>query len=114
MNLVQASDQLQLLMGYQKPSRTFDITGDIVPPAVPGILTALEQKALPARPNYRAAKAATRVEDANVKLTYANGTADPTIEGDYQRAATYNSEGFSVYIPLRIFDRTQGTKNTRK
>ena len=53
MNLVQASDQLQLLMGYQKPSRTFDITGDIVPPAVPGTLTDLEQKALAARPDYR-------------------------------------------------------------
>ena len=114
MNLVQASDQLQLLMGYQKPSRTFDITGDIVPPAVPGNLTDLEQKALAARPDYRAAQAATRVADANVKLTYANGTADPTIEGDYQRAATYNSAGFSVSIPIRIFDRNQGNKDTSK
>ena len=114
MNLVQASDQLQLLMGYQKPSRTFDITGDIVPPAVPGTLTDLEQKALAARPDYRAAQAATRVADANVKLTYANGTADPTIEGDYQRAATYNSAGFSVSIPIRIFDRNQGNKDTSK
>ena len=46
MNLVQASDQLQLLIGYQKPSRTFDITGDIVPPAVPGTLTDLSKKRL--------------------------------------------------------------------
>ena len=114
MNLVQASDQLQLLMGYQKPSRTFDITGDIVPPAVPGTLTDLEQKALAARPDYRAAQAAVRVADANVKLTYANGTADPTVEGDYQRAATYNSAGFSVSIPIRIFDRNQGNKDTSK
>jgi len=114
MNLVQASDQLQLLMGYPKPSRAFDITGDIVPPTVPGNLTDLEQKALAARPDYRAAQAATRVADANVKLTYANGTADPTIEGDYQRAATYNSGGFSVSIPIRIFDRNQGNKDTSK
>ncbi len=114
MNLIQASDQLQLLMGYQKPSRTFDITGDIVPQQVPGTLTDLEQKALAARPDYRAAQAAVRVADANVKLTYANGTADPTIEGDYQRAATYNSAGFSLSIPIRIFDRNQGNKDTSK
>ena len=114
MNLVQASDQLQLLMGYQKPSRTFDITGDMVPPAVPGNLTDLEQKALAARPDYRAAQAATRVADANVKLTYANGTADPTVEGDYFRSGNYNSAGFSVSIPIRIFDRNQGNKDTSK
>jgi outer membrane protein, heavy metal efflux system len=114
MNLVQASDQLQLLMGYQKPSRTFDITGDIVPPAVPGNLTDLEQKALAARPDYRAAQAATRVADANVKLTYANGTADPTVEGDYYRSGNYNSAGFSVSIPIRIFDHNQGNKDTSK
>jgi len=114
MNLIQASDQLQLLMGYQKPSRTFDITGDIVPPTVPGTLTELEQKALAARPDFRAAQAAVRVADANVKLTYANGTSDPTVEGDYQRAGVYNSAGFSVSIPIRIFDRNQGNKDTSK
>jgi cobalt-zinc-cadmium efflux system outer membrane protein len=114
MNLVQASDQLQLLMGYQKPNRGFDITGDIVPPAVAGTLTDLEQKALAARPDYRAAQAAVRVAEANVKLTYANGTADPTLEGDYNRSGTYNSAGFSISIPIRIFDRNQGNKDTSK
>jgi cobalt-zinc-cadmium efflux system outer membrane protein len=114
MNLVQASDQLQTLIGYQQPSRTFDITGDLVPPPVPTSLTDLEQKALAARPDYQAAQAAVRVADANVKLTYANGTTDPVIEGDYQRAATYNSAGFSVNLPLRIFDRNQGNKDTSK
>ena len=32
MNLVQAGDQLQTLMGYRQPSRSFDVVGDIVPP----------------------------------------------------------------------------------
>ena len=32
MNLVQASDQLQTLIGRRQPSRTFDIAGDFVPP----------------------------------------------------------------------------------
>jgi outer membrane protein, heavy metal efflux system len=113
-NLVQASDQLQTLIGIAQPSRTFDVAGELVPPAVTMTLADLEQKALAARPDYRAAQAAVRVADANVKLAYANGTTDPTLEGDYQRAAGYNSAGFSVSIPLRIFDRNQGNKDTSK
>jgi cobalt-zinc-cadmium efflux system outer membrane protein len=114
MNLVQASDQLQTLLGYPQPSRSFDIVGDLVPPAVPGGLTDWEQRALAARPDYRAAQAAVRVADANVKLAYANGTTDPTVEGDYNRTGIYNSAGFSINIPLRIFDRNQGNKDTSK
>jgi outer membrane protein, heavy metal efflux system len=114
MNLVQASDQLQTLMGIVQPSRSFDVVGDIVPPPVSTTLTDLEQKALAARPDYQAAQAAVRIADANVKLAYANGTTDPTLEGEYDRAGTYNSAGFSVNIPLRIFDRNQGNKDTAK
>jgi cobalt-zinc-cadmium efflux system outer membrane protein len=114
MNLVQASDQLQTLMGYPQPSRGFDIIGGLIPPAVPGGLTDWEQRALAARPDYRAAQAAVRVADANVKLAYANGTTDPTVEGDYNRTGIYNSAGFSINIPLRIFDRNQGNKDTSK
>jgi outer membrane protein, heavy metal efflux system len=114
MNLIQTSDQLQTLMGISQPSRNFDVVGDIVPPAVSGALTDLEQKALAARPDYQAAQAAVRVADANVKLAYANGTTDPTLEGEYDKSGTYNSAGFSVSIPLRIFDRNQGNKDTAK
>ena len=114
MNLVQSSDQLQTLIGYQQPSRSFDIAGDLVPPAVPATLIDLEQKALAARPDYRAAQAAVRVADANVKLAYANGTTDPTLEGEYDHSGTQSSYGFYVTIPIRIFDRNQGNKDTSK
>jgi outer membrane protein, heavy metal efflux system len=114
MNLVQASDQLQTLLGSQQPSRSFDITGELVPPALPATLTDLEQKALAARPDYRAAQAAVHVADANVKLAYANGTTDPTLEGEYDHSGTQSSYGFYVTIPIRIFDRNQGNKDTTK
>ncbi len=114
MNLVQASDQLQTLIGYQQPSRSFDVAGDLVPPPVPTTLIDLEQKALAARPDYRAAQAAVRVADANVKLAYANGTTDPTLEGEYDHSGTQSSYGFYVTIPIRIFDRNQGNKDTSK
>jgi cobalt-zinc-cadmium efflux system outer membrane protein len=113
-NLVQASDQLQTLIGIAQPTRSFDVVGELVPPSVTMTLPDLEQKALASRPDYHAAQAAVRIADANVKLAYANGTTDPTLEGDYQRAAGYNSGGFSVSLPLRIFDRNQGNKDTSK
>jgi outer membrane protein, heavy metal efflux system len=114
MNLVQASDQLQTLIGRPQPSRSFDIAGELVPPALPATLPDLEQKALAARPDYRAAQAAVRVADANVKLAYANGTTDPTLEGEYDHSGTLSSYGFYVTVPVRIFDRNQGNKDTSK
>ena len=77
-------------------------------------MTDLEQKALAARPDYKAAQDGIRVADANVKLAYANGTTDPTLEGEYDRSGTVNSAGFNISIPLRIFDRNQGNKETSK
>jgi cobalt-zinc-cadmium efflux system outer membrane protein len=112
--LSQTSYQLQTLIGLGQPNNTFDIVGDIVPPVVPTSLPELEQKALLARPDYKVAQDGIRVADANVKLAYANGTTDPTLEGEYDRSGTYNSAGFSISIPLRIFDRNQGNKETAK
>ena len=113
-SLSQASYQLQTLIGIDHPGNSFDIAGDIVPPAVTSSLTDLEQKALGARPDYKAAQDGIRVADANVKLAYANGTTDPTLEGEYDRSGTANSAGFNISIPLRIFDRNQGNKETSK
>jgi len=111
-NLRQASDQLQTLMGVENPNRDFDITGDIVPPVVTQDLAALVQVGLSNRPDYAAAKFAVDAAVANQKLTFANGTTDPTLEVEYDRAGTENSVGFSINIPLRIFDRNQGNKQT--
>jgi outer membrane protein, heavy metal efflux system len=113
-NAQQASAQLQILLGYEKPSTDFDVTGDIVPPVISSTMEELEQKALLARPDYQAAKLGVNVADANVKLAYANGTTDPTLEADYDRNGPDNSVGFSINIPLRIFDRNQGNKETSK
>jgi cobalt-zinc-cadmium efflux system outer membrane protein len=112
--LSQASYQLQTLAGVEHPSDGFDIAGDIVPPALTTTMTELEQKALAARPDYKAARDGVRVADAGVKLAYANGTTDPTLEGEYDRSGTSNSAGFNISIPLRIFDRNQGNKETAK
>jgi cobalt-zinc-cadmium efflux system outer membrane protein len=114
MNMVQAADQLQTLLGYEQPKRDFDIAGDLVPPPVATSLTDLEQKALANRPDYRAAQAAVRVSDANVQLAYANGTTDPTLEGEYDHNGNLSSYGFYVSVPIRVFDRNQGNKETTR
>ena len=110
LNLLQSSDQLQLLLGIDKPADTFDITGTLDPPTITAPLTQIEQEALQSRPDYLAAEQSVRLADSNIKLADAEGTTDPTIGGEYERVGTYNSAGFQVSIPLRLFDRNQGEK----
>jgi cobalt-zinc-cadmium efflux system outer membrane protein len=113
-NLRQAGDQLQTLIGVESPSENFDILGDVVPPTIPQTQDQLLQTALTNRPDYAAARFGTAAALANARLAIANGTADPTLEGEYDRNGTENSAGFSVNIPLRLFDRNQGNKETAR
>jgi cobalt-zinc-cadmium efflux system outer membrane protein len=110
----QASDQLQVLLGIDKPRTDFDIVGDLVPPPITSTIDDLEQKALANRPDLKAAIAAVAVADAQIHLAYANGTADPTVEADYDRNGVDNSLGFTFNIPIRIFDHNQGNKESAK
>ena len=117
--LLQASDQLQTLIGVDTPSATFDITGDILPPLVAeqnGLPSRddLIRRALATRPDLQAATAAVLAAEATSRLAIANGTADPTLEGEYDRSGTYNSAGFNLNIPIRLFDRNQGNKETAR
>jgi cobalt-zinc-cadmium efflux system outer membrane protein len=113
-NLRQASDQLQTLLGIESPSADFDIQGDVVPPTLSQTQAQLLQVALASRPDLAAARFATQAAIANQRLAFANGTADPTLEGEYDRSGNYNSAGFLVSIPLRLFDRNQGNKETAR
>jgi cobalt-zinc-cadmium efflux system outer membrane protein len=110
LDLVQASDQLQMLLGIAKPAKDFDVAGTLDPPVVTQTMEQLEQSALAARPDYQAALQSVRAADAGIHLADAEGTTDPTLGGEYERTATYNSAGFQISIPLRIFDRNQGEK----
>lgn len=111
-NVLQASDQLQTLIGIDVPVNTFDIAGDILPPVIALSEADLLNAALQKRPDYLATRSGVDVATAASRLAIANGTADPTLEGEYDRSGTYNSAGFSVNVPLRIFDRNQGNKES--
>jgi outer membrane protein, heavy metal efflux system len=110
--LQQASDQLQTLMGVPTPSQTFDIVGDIVPPNVVQNREQLVTLALANRPDIAAAHSGVDVANSAYRLAVANGTADPTLEAEYDRIGPDNSAGFSFNSPLRIFDRNQGNKES--
>ena len=110
LNLQQASAQLQLLFGVDHPVPTLDIVGTLNPPPVPLNMADAETAALVARPDYTAAKQALLVAEANAKFAIASGTTDPTLATEYERSGADNTVGFSLSIPLRIFDRNQGEK----
>jgi cobalt-zinc-cadmium efflux system outer membrane protein len=113
-NLRQASDQLQTLIGVESPSADFDITGDIVPPVVSQTKDQLLQTALTNRPDYAATRFGVAAADANSRLAIANGSSDPTLEGEFDLTGPERSVGFNFNIPLRIFDRNQGNKETAR
>ena len=112
--LEQASDHLQTLMGVQVPSADFDVTGPIVPTTLTQTRESLIATALQRRPDLQAAEAGIQAADAATKLAIANGTSDPTLEAEYDRNGSDNSAGFNFNIPIRIFDRNQGNKDTAR
>ncbi len=113
-NIEQASDTLQTLMGVASPSPDFDVIGAIVPPPITQTREQLLALAQQQRPDLLAAQAAVRQSDAALKLAFANGTTDPTLEMEYDRTGPQNSFGFQAFVPLRIFDRNQGNKETAR
>ncbi len=110
LNLDQASAQLQLLFGVDRPAPGLDITGTLEPPPLSLTMADAENKALAARPDYLAARQGLQAAEANAKLANAQGTADPTLSSEYERSGADNTFGFSLSIPVRIFDRNQGEK----
>lgn len=110
LTLGQGSIALQTLVGIRDPTQEFAIKGNLEPPAVVATIEELRRSALANRPDLKAAQAQVEANSAAVKLAVANGTADPILEGEYERAGHADSLGGSINVPLRIFDRNQGEK----
>ena len=110
-NLRTAKIALLMLLNDRTPVEMFDIAGpyDFQPQ-----LAALEdfrQIAMDARPDLKEAVEAVDKAKTDNKLAIANGTSDPTWGFDIGRNPPLPSYiGFSVELPLRIFDKNQGEK----
>jgi len=102
---------LRLMLNDQTPVDKFDVTG---PFEFQDQVLALEEFhtiAEAARPDLKAAVQAIEKARTEHKLAVANGSTDPTFGVDFARNPPIPLYmGFSVNIPLRIFDRNQGEK----
>ena len=102
---------LRLMLNDQTPVDKFDVTG---PFEFQDRVLGLEEfhtVAEAARPDLKAAVQAIEKAQTDHKLAIANGSVDPTFGVDFARNPPIPLYmGFSVSIPLRIFDRNQGEK----
>ncbi len=110
-NLRTAKIQLLTLLNDRTPIEQFDVSGafDYVDELKPR--DEFHTIALESRPDLKAAMESVELAKTNNKLAYANGGTDPTFSLDFARNPPIPAYlGFSVTIPLRVFDRNQGEK----
>jgi len=110
-NLRLAKIQLLMLLNDQTPVEQFDVTGPFDFAQQIPALNDVRQAALDTRPDLRAALQAVDKAQTDHRLAVANGSTDPILGFDVGRNPPIDQYiGFSVNIPLRVFDRNQGEK----
>ena len=102
---------LRMMLNEQTPVDQFDVTGPFEFKDQVMALEEFHSIAEAARPDLKAAVQAIEKARTDHKLAVANGSTDPTFGVDFARNPPIPLYmGFSVNIPLRIFDRNQGEK----
>jgi cobalt-zinc-cadmium efflux system outer membrane protein len=110
-NLRTAKIQLLALLDDRTPIEQFDVAGPFEFTEQVLTLDELREAALANRPDLKAAMQAVDKAKTDQLLAVANGTTDPTFGVDLGRNPPIPAYiGFSVTVPLRIFDRNQGEK----
>jgi outer membrane protein, heavy metal efflux system len=111
-----AKIQVLMLLNDRTPTDQFDVTGPFDFSNQLPTLDDLRRIALETRPDLKAAIQAVDKAKTDHKLAVSNGSTDPTFDVWYTYNPSFNNPfdkhtiGFSVNIPLRIFDRNQGEK----
>lgn len=106
-----AKIQLLMLLNDRTPLERFDVTGPYDFPERIDALEEFRKTAVDARPDLRAALQSIEKAKTDHRLAVANGSTDPTYSVDFARNPPIPAYvGFSITIPLRIFDRNQGEK----
>jgi cobalt-zinc-cadmium efflux system outer membrane protein len=110
-NLRTAKIQLLALLNDRTPVEQFDVTGPFDFSTQIDPLEAVRQTALDTRPDLKVALQSVDKAKTDHRLAVAMGSTDPTFGVDVGRNPPIDQYiGFSVSIPLRIFDRNQGEK----
>ena len=106
-----AKIQLLTLLNDRTPVEQFDVTGpfDFSERLLP--MEEFRRMALDARPDLKAAVQAVDKAQTDHQLAVANGSTDPTFSMDLGRNPPIPAYiGFSMTVPLRLFDKNQGEK----
>ncbi len=100
------------LLNDRTPIDQFDVTGQFDFNEQVASLEEYRRIAVETRPDLRAAMQTVEKARTDHRLANANGSTDPTFGFDLGRnpPGLTSYIGFSVSIPLRIFDRNQGEK----
>jgi outer membrane protein, heavy metal efflux system len=110
-NLRTAKIQLLALLNDRTPVEQFEVTGPFDFTAQIAPLDDVRQSAIDTRPDLKEALQSIDKAKTDHRLAVADGSTDPTFGFDVGRNAPIDQYiGFSVSIPLRIFDRNQGEK----
>jgi cobalt-zinc-cadmium efflux system outer membrane protein len=110
-NVRTAKIQLLMLLNDRTPVEQFDVTGPFDFAETSIALEELRNMALANRPDLQAALQAVEKARTDYGLAVANGSTDPTFGVDVGRNPPIPAYiGFSVNIPIKIFDRNQGEK----
>ena len=115
-NLRTSKIQLLTLLNDRTAIDQFDVTGPYEFADQLQVLADVRNVALDTRPDLKAAVESIDKANTDHQLAIANGSTDPTFGGWWTYNASTNNAvarqtiGFSLSIPLRIFDRNQGEK----
>lgn len=110
-NLRTSKIQLLQLLNDRTPIDRFDADGTYDFQEQLLTLDEYRNTGLTARPDLKVAMQSVDLARINHQLAIANGSTDPTFSVDVARNPPIPAYmGFSVSIPLRIFDRNQGEK----
>ncbi len=102
---------LLMMLNNRTPVDQFDVAGPFEFDDHVMALDEFHTAALDARPDLKAAVQAVDKAETDHKLAVSNGSTDPTFGFDVARNPPLTLyAGFSVSIPLRIFDKNQGEK----
>jgi cobalt-zinc-cadmium efflux system outer membrane protein len=100
-----------MLLNERTPVDQYDVTGVYDFQEKLPTLDEMRTTALDSRPDLKAAMQAVDKAQTEHRLAVANGSTDPTLSVDAGRNPPIDQYvGFTVSIPLRIFDRNQGEK----
>ncbi len=109
-NLRTAKIQLLQLLNDRTPVDEFDIAGEFDYRETVLLPGELRRQAVASRPDLLAAMQSITKAQTDHRLAWANGSTDPTVGLSTTLNGSPGGSGYSIDIPLRIFDKNQGEK----